>query len=154
VLFGDGAGAVMLTADGKQPRPATYLQCGGDPTVIEAEHAGKFTMRGHDVYAFAVNALFTSVTHVLKEQKKTLKDVGLIIPHQSNANILKDACTVLKIEKRKMFMNLQRYGNTAAASVAIALHEAIAKKRVRRGEWICLCAYGAGPAWGSVLLKY
>ncbi len=143
ILFGDGAGAVVLGA-GKKGISKTYLQCGGDPSVIETSSEEKFTMRGHEVYGFAVNAIFTSVKKIMDPTK-----LDLIIPHQSNKNILKDAAIALDVPFSKIFCNIERYGNTAAASVAIALHEA----NVKKGDKVCLVAYGAGPAWGSVLLE-
>jgi len=171
VLFGDGAGAavirrsrhpdrgiaaVRLGADGDRGR-LIYIPAGGSKepashrTVDERLHYMR--MQGRDVYKFAVTQMEAVIAETCADAGVALQDVACVIPHQSNLRIIESACERLSLPLERVLINIDRYGNTSAASVAVALHEARTTGRVRAGDWVLLVAFGAGLTWGAVLLR-
>ncbi len=172
VLFGDGAGAVLLQATrgdhgilgsimkangsyhdficmpgGGSDRPAN------DPKSIE-ERLPYIKMKGNETFKVAVKAMADVTQELLSEQGFTHEQVDLFIPHQANVRIIDVVSEKLKIDPRKVYKNIERYGNTSAASIPIALDECVREGRVKDGDMILMTAFGAGLVWGSVLMRW
>ncbi len=171
VLFGDGAGAVLLRAtEGPAGVLATLLGSDGSgkdlliipaggslyPASRETLEQGKhyLQMNGREVYRFATRILPDTVGAVVKKAGLTMDDVALIIPHQANMRILESAANRLNVPLAKFVTNLQRYGNTSAASIPIALCEAIESGRVQPGQCLVMVGFGAGLTWAAVVLRW
>ena len=171
VLFGDGAGATIIkkskdepgiissffAADGSSWKPL-YQPAGG--TRIPASYDSVkqrlhyIKMQGNEVFKFAVRAMGEAATKTLKKANLHASDIDLLIPHQANIRIIEATAKRLHIPKEKVVVNLDRYGNTSAASIPIALDEAVQQGRARKGSLILLVAFGAGFTWGGVLFRY
>ena len=170
VLFGDGAGAVVLErvseggflgfelgADGSGG-PQLYLPAGGSrsPATAEtvAEHKHYVQMNGREVFKFATRVLVTSAEKVLAECGKTIADVDVYIPHQANVRIIDHAAEKLGIPKEKIVVNVERYGNTSSGSIPLALVDAQAEGRLQEGALVLMTGMGAGLTWGSGLIEW
>ena len=170
VLFGDGAGAVVLDrvseggflgfelgADGSGG-PQLYLPAGGSrapasaETVAERKHFVQ--MNGREVFKFATRVLVSSAEKVLAECGKTVDDVDVYIPHQANIRIIDHAADKLGIPKEKIVVNVERYGNTSSGSIPLALADAQAEGRLRDGALVLMTGMGAGLTWGSGLIEW
>ena len=170
VLFGDGAGAAVLVADdagaigpfdlGADGTDPSILWCeaGGTrtPATTELVAAGRhhLTMRGREVYRFAVSRMTASAQAVLDAAGMTVADVDLAIGHQANARILEAVMTRLGVPPEKAHLTVDRHANTSAASIPLALADARDAGRLRPGDQILLTAFGAGLTWGSTLLTW
>jgi 3-oxoacyl-[acyl-carrier-protein] synthase-3 len=170
-LFGDGAGAVLLTrgrpnqglvsfslgADGGGGDLLSRPACGSRmPPTAELLSKGLHYMHmdGRAVFRWAVSILCDTIQDVLDASQLQPGDVDLYIPHQANIRIINAAIDVLKIPRTKVFNNLDRYGNTSAGSVPLALGEAVQEGRVRPGNLLVLSGFGAGLAWGTAVLRW
>jgi 3-oxoacyl-[acyl-carrier-protein] synthase-3 len=111
-------------------------------------------MDGRAVFRWAVAILSDTIQDVLHATGRKPGDVDLYIPHQANIRIINASIDVLKIPRSKVFYNLDRYGNTSAGSVPLALDEAVAEGRVQPGQLVLLSGFGAGLAWGTALLRW
>ena len=171
VLFGDGAGAVVLQpseepggllsfvlgSDGAGAC-SLYVPAGGSrqptsaETVAEREHYVK--MQGRDVFRFATRVLPDSVLQALQAADLTTDDIDLLIPHQANTRIIDAAVRRLKLSESVVFSNVERYGNTSAASIPVALCEAVEDGLVQPGTTLVLSGFGAGLSWGSAVWKW
>ena len=166
VLFGDGAGAALLqdVGHGRGLLGSWMLSDGGGSGVIEIPAGGVrtpipsdgfedgdqyFQMDGRAVWDFAIEAFPQAVRGVLERVGKDLSEVDLIIPHQANLRIVEAGMENLGLPMEKTFTNLQKYGNTAGASVPIALREAVDEGLVRSGDLVVTAAFGGGLAWGA-----
>lgn len=172
VLFGDGAGAVVLQATkgdhgilgsimksngcyadficmpgGGSNRPAN------DPTQI-AEKLPYIKMKGNETFKVAVKAMTDVTTELMTEQGFTHEQIDLFIPHQANDRIINVVGEKLKIAPGKVVRNIERYGNTSAASIPIALDECVREGRIHDGDLILMTAFGSGLVWGSVLVRW
>ena len=174
VLFGDGAGAVVLTRDvngnagrkvlssslGSDGRQTDILHVpgGGSACPITPENADQklntIRMQGREVYKSAVNAMRHAAEDALKGLNLTPEDVDMLIPHQANLRIIEAITDRMGIPKEKTFINLDKYGNTSAAAVAIALDEANKTKAIKAGDIVVLVAFGAGLTWASSVLRW
>lgn len=171
VLFGDGASAAILgavepnygiiaTELGADGTGGNYLQlpAGGSrrpanqDTVIAKEHY--LQMAGNEVFKFAVRIMANSTERVLAKANLTSDQVDWFVPHQANVRIINSAATRLKIDPDRIFMNVDRYGNTSAASIGIALEELVTTRDVKAGDTIVLVGFGAGLTWGSAVVKW
>lgn len=145
-LFADANGALMLCVPASGSRhPPSHM------TVNERLHYVK--MQGREVYKLAVKRNLEVVDSVFRETGLSSDDLAMIIPHQSNFRIIESARERLGVPKEKMFTNIDRYGNTSAASVAMGLHECRRKGLVKSGDLVLLIAFGAGFTWASALLR-
>ncbi len=166
VLFGDGAGAAVLaeSGDGAGILGSWMMSDGSGSGVIEIPAGGVrtpitspgfsegdqyFQMDGRAVWDFAVEAFPQAVRGVLDRIGKGLSDVDLIVPHQANLRIVEAGMDNLGLPMEKTFTNLERYGNTAGASVPIALREAVDNGVLERGDLVITAAFGGGLAWGA-----
>ncbi|RZO12163.1 MAG: ketoacyl-ACP synthase III [Verrucomicrobiaceae bacterium] len=174
VLFGDGAGSVILTADennnkgrkllssslGSDGRQTDILHVpgGGSACPITPDNADQklntIRMQGREVYKYAVNAMRRAAEDALQKYGLSSEDVDMVIPHQANLRIIEAITDRMGIPKEKTFINLTKYGNTSAAAIAIALDEANKTKSINEGDTVLLVAFGAGLTWASYLLKW
>ena len=126
------------------------------PSVMDGDLAGRQypKMRGKQVFKAAVTRMPEAIFEALVRNGMNLADLKMIIPHQANLRINEFAGKLLGLPEEKMYNNIQRYGNTTAASIPLALDECRREGKVAPGDLICLAAFGAGFTWGSVLLRY
>lgn len=169
VLFGDGAGAILLHQDdhpgiidtslAADSRDAMelFIPAGGSsyPLTPESlnEKKNKIYMNGSAIFKLGVKAMASISKKVLKKNNLSIHDLDWLIPHQANQRIIDSVSDLLKIDKNKVIVNLQNYGNTSAASIGIALDEAMRDGRILSGQQILLTAFGAGLTWGSILIR-
>jgi len=161
ILFGDGAGAVYLETSDEEGILAFDLGADGSygellaaPSVGSNEEFPYFVrMKGNEVFKVAVRTMVESAKRVLEKAGLTPDDVSLLIPHQANLRIINAIAQRLNLPEEKIFVNLDRYGNTSAASIPIALDEAVRGGRLKKGEVALLVAFGGGFTWGSCLIK-
>lgn len=154
VLFGDGAGAVVLQS--RSSSSLCYSLTGADGSgaeLLKAPVTGPVTMNGREVFKFGVRIFDTLLREVLTDLKLTIDDISLIIPHQANVRMIEKAAELAKIPLDKVFINLEKYGNTSAASIPIALTEAVEQKRVHPGDIVVLIGFGAGLTWGVQVIQ-
>jgi 3-oxoacyl-[acyl-carrier-protein] synthase-3 len=166
ILFGDGAGAAVLSATDKQEgilgnflkaegHLGKYLVMPGGGSRDPEQKNGRFIrMDGKEVFKFAVRALETSVTEVLKLAKFKVSDIDLLIPHQANIRIIDHVVKKMGLPKEKVYVNLMKYGNTSAASVPIALDEALADGKIKSGDLLVLSGFGAGLTYGANIIRW
>jgi len=168
VLFGDGAGAVVLKADTDTGILSTHLHadgskkellwnpvgvsCGFDANAVNA--GVRILMAGGDVFKHAVKALDAVVDETLDANGLGRDDLDWLIPHQANLRIIKGTAKRLNMSMDQVIVTVDRHGNTSSASVPMALDEAIRSGRVQRGQLLLLEAFGGGFTWGSALLRY
>jgi 3-oxoacyl-[acyl-carrier-protein] synthase-3 len=171
ILFGDGAGAVLLAAS-DEPTGLLAHQLGSDGSKADLLHipaggsaapstaetvAAKghyIQMEGRAVFKFAVKAIVDSTRAVLDAAGMHVGDVDLFVPHQANARIIDAAAESVGLPKGRVFTNIERYGNTSAASIPIALCEAIEEGRLRPGDSVLMCGFGAGLTWGTAIFQW
>ncbi len=175
-LFGDGAGAVLITADtNPQPESAAGILAYrlasegklGDALVVPGGGSRKpfsqnvldqgeqfLSMDGRAVFKWAVRMIPDIVGEMLFRASMSLEDVDLFIPHQANLRIIDAAVEGLGIDREKVFVNLDRYGNTSAASIPISIAEAVQQGRIKTGTNVLMVGFGAGLTWGSCLFRW
>jgi 3-oxoacyl-[acyl-carrier-protein] synthase-3 len=111
-------------------------------------------MDGKEVFKNAVNAMCTAAREALSRCELTIQQIKCIIPHQANQRIIDAVAERLEGTPEQMFVNLDKYGNTSAASVAIALDEAVSTGRIQRGDLVLLVVFGAGLTWGAAVIEW
>ncbi len=175
VLFGDGAGAAVLVrqedptvhsrrvlssvmgSDGDQT-DLLVVPGGGSRLPITAENVERglhtISMVGKEVYRYAVNAMKSACEEALEAAKLKPKDIALVIPHQANLRIIEAILDRLKLPKEKAFVNLDKYGNTSAAALPIALDEANRTGAIKEGDKVLLVAFGAGLTWAAAVVEW
>lgn len=155
ILFGDGAGAALVELDDSRTYTSLF-GCHGDLDVINCTNKvgeqSLIHMEGQATYKFAVTTVPKLIEGVVKKAGLTLEDIDVFICHQANARIVDAVARHLKQPKEKFFMNLQEYANTSAASLAIALSDAIDSGFCKRGQKLLLAGFGAGKTWGAVVI--
>lgn len=164
ILFGDGAGAVVVEAseDEKSGILSTHLHSDGrfrdmlytDGGVGSTKTSGFIRMQGREVFKHAVDALAQVVEEALAATGYKSSDIDLLVPHQANIRIIESTAKKLGLSMDKVVVTLDRHGNTSAASIPLALHEAVSKGRVKRGDLVLLEAMGGGFTWGSLLVRW
>lgn len=179
VIFGDGAGAVILSAsnpdeagdilsvnmhsEGKYAEelvvkfPGTKLGWSDrlllEPNIINNQDIYPY-MNGNFVFKHAVTRFPETMLEALESAGKTVEDLDMFIPHQANLRIAQFVQQKMGLPDDKIFNNIQKYGNTTAASIPIALSEALEQQKIKRGDLVLLSAFGSGFTWGSVLFEY
>jgi len=157
ILFGDGAGAVVMELDENRTYHSV-IGCCGDADVIsvrtDEDRIARVRMDGQSTYKFAVSTVPQMIKEVTEKANVALDDVDWFICHQANARILDAVSRTLKQPKEKFFMNISEYGNTSAASVAIALSDANDQGLLQEGQKVVLAGFGAGKTWGAVLIDW
>ncbi|MFO0774587.1 MAG: beta-ketoacyl-ACP synthase III [Nitrospiraceae bacterium] len=171
ILFGDGAGAAVVSAR-QEGGGVLSTQLGSDgalwdyicvpgggsrrppSTAVLDERSHFIKMRGNETFKVAVRTLEESARETLAAQGYTAADLDLYVPHQANIRIIRAVADRLKLPESKVFLNMDRYGNTSAASIPIALDEAVRAGRIRPGNLVLLGAFGAGLTWASALIRW
>jgi 3-oxoacyl-[acyl-carrier-protein] synthase III len=171
ILFGDGAGAAVVSAsEGERGILSTHLRSdgslcdliavpgGGSRTPpsekVVAERTNFIKMKGNETFKVAVRTLEEIARETLAANQLQVEDLDLYVPHQANVRILKAVMERLGLPLEKVMLNLERYGNTSAASIPIALDEAVRAGRVQDGSLVMLGAFGAGLTWASALIRW
>ncbi len=170
VLFGDGAGAVVMGEVKSGGILSTYL--GSDGTFTDmlmipgggsrnpADHKTidsrlhYIKMRGNELFKVAVKTMADAASEALKKAGLNCDDVDCFIPHQANARIIQAVAKRISLAEEKVFLNIEKYGNMSSASLAIALCEAVEVGRIKKGDIIVLDAFGAGLVWGACVIKW
>ncbi len=164
VLFGDGAGAVLLQATNEE-------NCGIIASALHSDGAlndllktsggassnqksGFIEMAGKEVFKHAVEKMAKSVLSALDKAKLTVKDIDLLVPHQANLRILNAVATRLELQEEKVIITVPNHANTSAASIPLALDFANSNKKLKKGDVVVLEALGGGLTWGSIVLKW
>jgi 3-oxoacyl-[acyl-carrier-protein] synthase-3 len=171
VLFGDGAGAAVLRHRGSTHGVVSthigsdgnfsdilFMPGGGSRTPITAENAhmnlATIHMTGKEVYKQAVIAMISAARKALDRAGLTIEDIACVIPHQANLRIIEGIADRLKIPIERFYVNLDKYGNTSAAAVAIALDEANRSGRIKPGDFILMIVFGGGLTWASTVIEW
>ncbi|MFP6738995.1 MAG: beta-ketoacyl-ACP synthase III [Planctomycetota bacterium] len=173
ILFGDGAGAAVLSRaeEGSESRLVDhYLRSDGSGTDLiimpgggsrQPASAGTvegkkhfLTMQGSDVFKFATRSMQVLIETAIERNGISISDLDLVVPHQVNSRIIDTVLRKIDLPEDKIYLNLQRYGNTSAASVPMALHEAAEEGRIEKGNLVLLVAFGAGLTWGYNLVRW
>jgi 3-oxoacyl-[acyl-carrier-protein] synthase III len=172
ILFGDAAGAAVvrparegygflsfaLGGDGAAGGHQLYLPAGGSrkPASFETVERNEHTIRmeGPEVYKFAVRTIPRAALEAIAKAGLAPADIDFVIPHQANLRIIQSAAHWLRVPIEKFYVNVQHYGNTSAASVPVALYEAVAAERVREGDVGVMVAFGAGYTWGACAIRW
>lgn len=171
VLFGDGAGAVIIgeVEEGYGILGLSLGAEGEDDMILKVPAGGTrkpnneetiknrenfLIMKGKEVFKFAVTVLPKVTLDALEQSKLSVNDLSMIFPHQANERIIEAASKRIEFPLEKFYMNLNRFGNTSAASIAIALGEALEKGLVKKGDNIALTGFGAGLTYGSMVMKW
>ena len=172
VLFGDGAGAAVVQAT-EEPKGilSSYIGSDGDyadidllgipaggsrmPVTSDAidQNLNKIQMNGREVFKLGVRLMPEAAERALEKANVSVDDIDLLIPHQANLRIIEAVGQRLGVQREKVYVNVDKYGNTSAATVIIALDEAIQEGRAKPGDLVLLVTFGAGLTWGSTLLR-
>jgi 3-oxoacyl-[acyl-carrier-protein] synthase-3 len=148
VLRSDGAGWDVLSLPSVGSRDlSNAIQPNGHKPF-------RMFMDGPEVYKFATRVVGESISQAVSDAGLTMDDIKLIVPHQANLRIISAAARALKIEESRFMVNLDRYGNTSAASIPIALCEAIQQGKVKENDYLAFCGFGGGLAWGAMVVKW
>jgi len=170
ILFGDGAGAIVLSAsekggiinydlgaDGTKHKAITIPLTHFDEDELfkrKNKREQVIYMQGREVFKFAVNAMTDSVKKLLSEKDIKIEEIDWIIPHQANMRIIDSSIKKLKYPKEKVIITLDEYGNTSSASIPIALAEAVDQGKIKKGDKIVLVGFGGGLTWASTVLEW
>ena len=171
ILFGDGAGAVVVQrGNGKREIVTTYLGSDGSQAELLMLPAGGsklpaslktiesrshyIQLKGKELFKIAINNMVDMITKTAAENNMQVEDIDMIIPHQSNIRIIEAAMERLKQPRKKAYVNIDRYGNTSAASIPIALDEIDKGGMLKSGDTVLLVAFGGGLTWGTSLIKW
>lgn len=170
ILFGDGAGAAILTAsdtednflasdlhlDGTKGMELTlFTQAENCPLVAPRSPVNHYVyMNGREVFKFAVGVVPKSIQKVLEQSGLDIQDIDHLVLHQANIRIMEAMSEKLGVPNERMVVNLDRYGNTSAASIPLALNEAVLAGKVKPGDVVLMCGFGAGLAWGTTILRW
>ncbi len=170
VLFGDGAGAILLGANENDDlsgilqtsmistgNKGEFLTCPAIPlnnTLYKSEEVKAYmAMDGGEVFKFAVKSISTHIKEVVSKEGLTFDDIKYIVPHQANVRIISFAAKTLGIEEERFYLNLENYGNTSSASIGIALDELIRSGKVKKGDKLVLAGFGGGMTAGAILIQ-
>ena len=166
ILFGDGAGAVLLSASDEPGILSTHIHSDGgyedllycpNPQAAAAaknHEAGFISMRGNEVFKVAVNTLGRIVDETLEANGLQKSDIDWLVPHQANTRIIAATAKKLGMDMDQVILTLENQGNTSSASVLLAFNEGVRDGRIKKGQMVLMEAFGAGFTWGSALIKY
>ncbi len=172
IIFGDAAGALFIEAHNEGTSDILYSKLGADgrgaPHItvkafgtgmkitpeVQAQNLDKIYMAGREVYKFAVSKFVELIADAAKQCGVKPTEIDYIVPHQVNMRIIESAVDRLGIDRRKVYVNIDRYGNTSAASVPVAIDEAVRAGKIKRGNLVVSVAFGAGLTWGSVAIRW
>jgi len=165
VLFGDGAGAAVLTASDEPGLMSTIINAAGEysdllyvpnplPGQPHQQTQAHMQMRGKEVFKMAVNTLGAIAEQILTQNNISKSDIDWLVPHQANQRIIEATAKKLNLPMEQVILTLSKQGNTSSASIPLALNEAIRDGRIKPGQLLLLEAFGSGFAWGAALLRY
>lgn len=158
VLFGDGAGAVVAEAGDEPGMSESYMKSMGEigDVLLASTSVDNYyvKMNGKEVYKFAVNVCTETVNELIKRNNLTIDDIRYIVPHQANKRIISAVSAKLKCETDKIFMNVEKYGNTSSASIPVCLDEMNKNNMLRKGDKIILVGFGGGLTYGGALIEW
>ncbi len=172
VLFGDGAGAVVVRGSQDGPLGVVYSSSssdGGGWTSLNCQAYGSrhpasrplddpkkifMTIKGREVYQLAVRRIVEMVHECLERCRLNIDDINMFIPHQMNARIIESVAKRINLKPERVFINIDKYGNTSAASIPIALDECRKQGRIKSGDIVLIVAFGAGLTWGANLIQF
>lgn len=166
ILFGDGAGAILLTASEQPGVLSTHIHSDGGyedllycpnpqaAALANQDEAGFINMRGNEVFKVAVNTLGRIVDETLEVNGLTQADIDWLVPHQANIRIIAATAKKLGMSMDQVILTLEHQGNTSSASCLLAFNEGVRDGRIQRGQMVLMEAFGAGFTWGSALIKY
>jgi len=171
VLFGDGAGAVIVTSDNNSrgvlssfiksdgtKRKLLWIPVGGveNPYMPDFQFDGsdKLQMNGPELYRLAVREMYNASVKVIEDAGASIEDISLIVPHQANIRIIEGLAKRLKVNMDKVVVNIEKYGNTSSASIPLALDKANRAGRIKAGDLVLTVAFGGGLIWASALIKW
>ena len=154
VLFGDGAGAVILSAQLKEGIISTHIHADGQYNDLLSVEGSHIKMKGNEVFKVAVNTLSKLVDETLSKNNMKKSEIDWLVPHQANLRIIKAAAKKLSMPLESVVVTVDQHANTSAASIPLALNEAVKDGRIKNDQVILLEAFGSGFTWGSVLLRY
>ena len=163
ILFGDGAGAVVLEASDQPGVLSTHINSDGQyqdllylPNLAEEGGEGEryIQMQGNEVFKIAVNTLGRIVDETLEANGLDKSDIDWLVPHQANIRIIAATAKKLRMPMEQVVVTIEEQGNTSSASVPLALNEAVRDGRIQRGQTVLIEAFGGGFAWGSALIRY
>lgn len=165
VIFGDGAGAAVL-GEGNAYADSTFVVTGDDSVLCVPNYVGEspfwegdtlppyVAMQGQETFKFAVKSMVRDIELLMERNSLTADDIACIVPHQANSRIIEFAARKLKMPLDRFVMNIDEYGNTSAASVPIALHEAVSRGRIKPGDRVILAAFGGGLSSAAILIHW
>jgi len=164
ILFGDGAGAILLQASDEAGVLSTHihsdgqyedlLNCPNPQAMGDVDASGYISMKGNEVFKVAVNTLGRIVDETLAANDMQKSDIDWLVPHQANIRIIAATAKKLKMSMDHVVVTVEEQGNTSSASVLLAFNEAVRDGRIQRGQTVLLEAFGAGFTWGSALIRY
>jgi len=154
VLFGDGAGAVVLSAQESEGIISSHIHADGQYKDLLSVEDNCIKMKGNEVFKVAVNTLSKLVDETLSKNNMDKTSIDWLVPHQANLRIIKAAAKKLSMSIDQVVVTVDNHANTSAASIPLALNEAVKDGRIQRDQVILLEAFGSGFTWGSVLLRY
>ena len=156
VLFGDGAGAVVIQRSADSPTMLGWdlMSDGSAAGILSCEHGGKIFMNGKEVFRRAVLAMESTARNAMEAAGVVMDDIALVVPHQANVRIIDAAMKRLAIPREKAAMVLERTGNTSAASIPLALVDALDNNRVAPGDLVLMVGFGAGMSSGAAVIRW
>jgi 3-oxoacyl-[acyl-carrier-protein] synthase-3 len=155
VLFGDGAGAVVVSDEGEGEILASVMRSDGNAwEILYAERCGYINMKGRELFKLAVKSMEEVCLEVLQKAGLSVEQIDLFVPHQANIRIMEALAERLNLSMEKVYSNIHKYGNTSAASIPIALTEAYLEGKLKRGNLVLMTAMGGGLTWGATLIRF
>ena len=154
VLFGDGAGAIVISSNSNEGIISSHIHADGQYNELLDVKDNHIRMKGNEVFKVAVNTLSKLVDETLEKNNMKKTDIDWLVPHQANLRIIRAAAKKLSVSLDQVVVTVDKHANTSAASIPLALNVAVKDGRIERDQVILLEAFGSGFTWGSVLLRY
>lgn len=158
ILFGDGAGAAIISATTNKDEAIVDVSCSADGTyadfLLTPREQSFIQMKGNETFKLAVKTLTSDVQKIMEKNNYTNSDIDLFIPHQANYRIIKAVGDALNFEESQKVLTIEKYGNTSSASIPMAINECYENGRLTYGKTILLDAFGGGLTWGSAIVKF
>jgi 3-oxoacyl-[acyl-carrier-protein] synthase-3 len=162
MLFGDGAGAAIISATDNKEKAILDIQCSADGSLqdllltpgVQSEEASFMKMKGNETFKVAVRTLTSDVKDIMSKNNFKNEDIDLFIPHQANYRIIKAVGDALKFKDKQKVVTVAKYGNTSSASIPMAINDVYESGRLKNSDMMLLDAFGGGLTWGSALIKF
>ena len=162
MLFGDGAGAAIISATTNKDEAIVDVQCSADGSLkdllltpgIQSGEAQFMQMKGNETFKIAVRTLTSDVQKIMKKNSYKNEDIDLFVPHQANYRIIKAVGDALKFEDEQKVVTVEKYGNTSSASIPMAINDCFENGRLTNGKTMLLDAFGGGLTWGTAIVKF